>query len=67
MPVCSLHMLGGGWGGVQGTGSGHSGTPLFFCCGLWSSCRPVRGVVCARCSGPHQQGVGALPQGLWVG
>ena len=60
MPVCSSRMLEGTCGRVQGTGSGHSGTTLFFSSGLWSSCWRVWGVVCARCSGPQQQGRGAL-------
>ena len=63
--LCVVRACRGGCGGrgVRGTGSGHSGAPLFFCCGLWSSCWRVWGVVCARCSGPQQRGMGARPQG----
>ena len=46
--------MGGPWGG--GGGFHGRGTPFVVLR------RRVWGVVCARCSGPQQRGVGALPE-----
>ena len=59
MPVCvGARAMGGPW---RGGGAFMAGAHLLsFSCGPWLA--RVGGCVCARCSGPQQRGVGALPE-----
>ena len=58
MPVCvGARAMGGPWGGGGVSWLGHT-----FCRSPAGRGWRVWGVVCARCSGPQQRGVGALPE-----